>query len=154
MWGVLLPLAVVGFIAGSTAQAQQTITNTTTYPFFNSLTVCAPINVLISESTDGKYTLTVDADPEVQEALVISYSGGVGIGIETEGDFQSSNPIKITLAMPPGALQYIELDYTNSDVAIDVPFDKLKGEIANNGNGNVIVTRGMDGALAKISTVG
>lgn len=154
MLGVLVPLAVVGFIAGSHGQAVQTTVNVTTFPYYESLTVCAPINVLITTAKDGKYSLTVDADPDVQKALLISYSGGKGLGIETSGDFQTSNPIKIILSLPPQTMQYIELDYSNSDLAVDNSFSNEKGEIANNGNGNVIITKGLDGDLAKISTVG
>lgn len=149
----VLFLAVLGFIAGSHAQTSQGSAQTTYYPYLESLTICTPINVYINSSTDGKYALTVDADSAVRKALLVSYQGK-GLGIESFGDFESSNPIKITFSLPPGVLQYIEADYTNSDIAIDTTFSKEKGEIANNGNGRIIVSKGMDGDLVKVSTVG
>nr|QOL01071.1 putative extracellular protein CSOL_005 [Pseudococcomyxa simplex] len=149
----ILAFAVLGFIAGAHAQASQGSTDTTYYPYLESLTICTPINIYINSSTDGKYAVTVDADPAVRKALLITYQGK-GLGIESFGDFQSSNPIKITFSLPPGILQYIEADYTNSDIAIDTSFSKAKGEIANNGNGRIIVSKGMDGDLVKVSTVG
>jgi hypothetical protein len=136
------------------AHAQQGSTTTQYYPYFESLAVCAPVNVLINQSADSRYSITLEADPAVRQALVFDYDGGKGLGIESVGSFKSSNPIKITISLPPGVLQYVELDYTNSDITIDVPFSLSKGEIANNGNGRVIVTRGLDGGLAKISSVG
>jgi len=141
-------LASAGLIAG------QTTSNTTYFPYFESLSVCAPINVLVNESIDGRYSITVDADANTTKALTISYQGGVGLGIESLGDFSSSNPIKITLSLPPGIFKYSELDYTNSDLVINNTFSKDKGEIANNGDGNVIIARGMNGNLNKVSIVG
>ena len=141
-------LASAGLIAG------QTTSNTTYFPYFESLSVCAPFNVLVNESTDGRYSITVDADANTTKALTISYQGGVGLGIESLGDFSSSNPIEITLSLPPGIFKYSELDYTNSDLVINNTFSKDKGEIANNGDGNVIIARGMNGNLNKVSIVG
>ena len=152
MVGPLLALVLSSLITGNLAQATQSTTKY--YPYFESLTVCAPVNVLINASTDNKYSITLDADPTVRQALVFDYQGGKGLGIESFGSFNSSSPIKITLSMPPGILSYLELDYTNSDITVDVPFSQAKGEIANNGNGRVIVTRGLDGGLAKVSTIG
>lgn len=136
------------------AHAQQGRTTVQFYPYFESLAVCAPVNILINQSTDGKYSISLNADDAVRQALVFDYDGGKGLGIESVGSFKSSNPIKITISLPANVLQYVELDYTNSDITIDVPFALSKGEIANNGNGRVIVTGGMDGGLAKISSVG
>lgn len=151
MWVVLG--AVLGFVAGSHAQVTQGSAQTTYYSYVESLTVCAPINVYINSSTDGKYAVTVDADSVVRKALKITYQGK-GLGIETFGDFESSNPIKITFSLPPGILQYVEADYSHSDLAIDTVFSNEKGEIANNGNGRIIIPKGMNGDLVKVSTVG
>ena len=96
----------------------------------------------------------MNATPEVQRALQITYTGNNSIGVESFSSFNSSLPIEITLSLPKGQLQYIELDYTNSSIAIDNSFSQTKGEIANNGNGDVLVTGGMDGNLAKVSAVG
>lgn len=145
---VVVVLASAGLIAG------QTTSNTTYLKYFDSVSVCAPINVLVNESTDGRYSITVDADAATTKALTISYQGGVGLGIESLGDFNSSNPIKITLSLPPGQFTYSELDYTNSDLVINNTFSASKGEIANNGDGSVIIARGMNGGLNKVSIVG
>lgn len=145
---VVVVLASAGLIAG------QTTSNTTYLPYFDSLSVCAPINVLVNESTDGRYSITVDADAAVTKSLIVSYQGGVGLGIESLESFNSSNPIKITLSLPPGQFSYSELDYTNTDLVINNTFSSQKGEIANNGDGTVIVARGMDGSLNKVSIVG
>ncbi|CAK0737066.1 hypothetical protein CVIRNUC_000849 [Coccomyxa viridis] len=144
----VVALASAGLVAG------QTTSNTTYFTYFESLSVCAPVSVLVNQSADGKYSITVDADAAANKALVISYQGGKGLGIESLGDFNSSNPIKITLSLPPGVFNYAELDYTNSDLVIDNTFSKDKGEIANNGDGTVIVNKGMDGSLNKVSIVG
>ncbi|CAL5218430.1 g111 [Coccomyxa viridis] len=53
-----------------------------------------------------------------------------------------------------GQFSYSELDYTNTDLVINNTFSSQKGEIANNGDGTVIVARGMDGSLNKVSIVG
>ena len=116
--------------------------------------MCAPINFLVNQSNDGRYSITVDADAETNKHLVISYQGGMGLGIETLGDFNSSNPIRLTLSLPPGVFQYTELDYSNSALVIDNTFSKDRAEIANNGNGAVIIPRGMNGNLNKVSMVG
>ena len=144
----VVALASAGLVAGQTAS------NTTYFTYYESLSVCAPVNVLVNQSTDGKYSITVDADAAANKALIISYQGGKGLGIESLCDFNSSNPIKITLSLPPGVFNYAELDYTNSDLVIDNTFSKDKGEIANNGDGTVIVNKGMDGSLNKVSIVG
>lgn len=151
-----LQLAIITVVVLASARliAGQTTSNTTYFKYFESLSVCAPINVLVNQSTDGKYFITVDADAETTKALTISYQGGVGLGIETLGSFNSSNPIKITLSLPLGMFKYAELDYSNSNIVIDNIFSKDKGEIANNGDGDVIITRGMNGNLNKVSIVG
>lgn len=150
------PFAVVLLISAGIAVGQTTL-NTTYLRYFNALTVCAPFNVLVTESTDGRYSVAVDADAATTKALRISSSGGSGItglAIESQGDFNSSNPIKVTLSLPPGQFTYSELDYANSDLVINNVFNTSKGEIANNGDGSVIIPRGMNGDLNKVSIVG
>ena len=152
----LVPFTIV-VLASAGLAAGQTTVNTTYVDFFNSLAVCAPFNVLVTESTDARFSISVSADAATSSALRIvlsGSSGGVGLGIQSIGDFTSSNPVKITLSLPPGVFKYSELDYSNSDLVFNNTFNVTKGEIANNGDGSLIIARGMNGDLNKVSIVG
>ena len=67
--------------------------------------------------------------------------------------FNSSQPIKITVRLPEGVLQYTELNFVNSDLLINVTFSKSKGEIVKRGNGTMVIT-GLNSDLAKFSVAG
>ncbi|KAK9808040.1 hypothetical protein WJX73_007783 [Symbiochloris irregularis] len=143
--------------SGEAFWAGEATLNTTYVPYFNAIAVCAPVNVLVNDSTDGTYSISIKADAAASGALNIQHQGGsgiVGLSIETLGDFKTSEVIEVVLSLPPGQFNYAELDYTNSDLVINNTFNATKAEIANNGDGTVLIPRGLDTSLNKVSTTG
>lgn len=131
--------------------------------------------MLIAPSSDY-YQVVVEAETQVRQALAIDVNGkGLGIGalpwcarsgqlfsnilerVSTVAasnlTFNSSQPIKITVRLPEGVLQYTELNFVNSDLLINVTFSKSKGEIVKRGNGTMVIT-GLNSDLAKFSVAG
>lgn len=148
---VTVVFAWFGFAIG------QITLNTTYLSYFNAIAVCAPVNVLVNESTDGSYSISVKADAAASDALIIQQQGGsgiVGLTVESQGDFSSSRPIEITLSLPPGQFNYAELDHTNSDLVINNTANASKIEVVNAGDGTVLIPYGVNAPLNKISVVG
>lgn len=121
---------------------------------FNSMSNCAPVSVLVrsSNSDEAPYSVTLEADPAVLAVLTTTVAE-FGLGIETNGSFSTSNPVKVTVRLPEKTLLYAEtLQNGKADLGIKVDnFSDVKGEIITNADGNVMVT-GLNGGLVKLST--
>ena len=59
--------------------------------------VCTPFSVLVSDSGNSSYGISVDADPNVRRAIKASVSNQQ-LRLETSGNFRTSDPIKARLA--------------------------------------------------------
>ena len=88
----------------------------------------------------------------MRQSLAIDVNGK-GLGIASNLTFNSSQPIKVTVRMPEGVLQYTEINFVNSDLLVNVTFSKSKGEIVKRGNGTMVIS-GLNSDLAKFSVAG
>lgn len=120
---------------------------------FNSVQVCTPFSVLVSSSEDSSYGISVDADSDVRRAIKASVSNQQ-LSLETSGNFRTSNPIKVTVLMPKGALESISANspFTSSvKVQSGVAADGLA--VTAGGAGSVTLTD-LDNSRLSISKTG
>jgi len=99
--------------------------------------------VLVAPASNA-YEVVVEAEAPVRQSLAIDVNGK-GLGIASNLTFNSSQPIKVTVRMPEGVLQYTEINF--------VTFSKSKGEIVKRGNGTMVIS-GLNSDLAKFSVAG
>jgi hypothetical protein len=107
--------------------------------------------VLVAPASNA-YEVVVEAEAPVRQSLAIDVNGK-GLGIASNLTFNSSQPIKVTVRMPEGVLQYTEINFVNSDLLVNVTFSKSKGEIVKRGNGTMVIS-GLNSDLAKFSVAG
>ena len=61
---------------------------------FDSISICAPLNVLVVPSTNGASQIRIEADMASSLSATVS---GSRLSIETTGSMQANNDIKVTV---------------------------------------------------------
>jgi hypothetical protein len=121
---------------------------------FGSISNCAPISLLVLPSKDNSSSITLEGEAAVLAAITTTVAQ-YGLGLETNGSFVSTQPIRATVRVPERKLMYAEtLMNGKADLGINVnDFSDIKGEIITNADGNVMVN-GLNGGLVKLSNAG
>lgn len=73
---------------------------------FDSISICAPLNVLVVPSTNGASQIRIEADMASSLSATVS---GSRLSIETTGSMQANNDIKVTVSLPATALRALEV---------------------------------------------
>ena len=115
-------------------RGQAGVSSTQSLPNFNNVTVAVPLNVMITPSSG--YSLVVDAEQQVMNALKATVSNNV-LNLESYGDFQSNQPIKIIVNLPQDQLSQVNNIASSNLVVVDTGF--AVGELTANlaGTGTV-----------------
>lgn len=92
-WAVLLLCAVAPAVRAS----QRTL------DAFSAVNLCVPFAVQIAPGSG--YSLEIDGDAGVESAITADVSSGV-LSLGTQA-FSTSNPIKVTIRLPAGALEAV-----------------------------------------------
>lgn len=131
-------------------RGQAGVSSTQSLPNFNTVTVAVPLNVRITPSSG--YSLDVDAEQQVKNALKASVSNNV-LNLESHGDFQSHQPIKITVHLPKDQLSQVDNLASSNLVVVDTGFavGKLAANLAGTGT---VYFAGIDASSATIDSSG
>lgn len=131
------------------SRKQAGVTATHSLPDFHTVTVAAPLNVKIKPSSG--FSWDVDAEQQVKNALRASVTNQV-LKLESYGDFQSHQPVKITVNLPKDKL--IEVNNLASDlVVVDAGFAVATVTATTTGTGKLCF-QGIDAHQATISSSG
>jgi hypothetical protein len=90
---------------------------------FTAVQLCAPINTLVqpSNGTRDTYTITVQAEQPVLDALTWGVAGGL-LSLQA-GVFSTSRPIKVVVTMPATALEAISHYGTGAELLVAPGFN-------------------------------
>lgn len=87
---------------------------------FSAVTICTPFGVLI---TPGPFQISLDADQSVKNAVTTSISNAGVLTIGTSEDFQTQQPVKLTVRLPATALKSVTVNApVSSQVAVNAGF--------------------------------
>ena len=133
MWRPILLCAAAAAVAGAPTDAEAR----SLAPFV-SVSICAPLSVLISDSPDGKYGARLTGDEASRAAVALtSTRGAVSVEALTPLSIPASTPLRLELMLPSGTLQYVErIAGAAGDTGIVASFARDKCEVAAAAPGN------------------
>ncbi|KAK9865682.1 hypothetical protein WJX84_000242 [Apatococcus fuscideae] len=99
---------------------------------FTGVQICLPYNVLIAPS-DGNYSISMEASLDVLAGLTAKVTDGT-LQLETDADFVTDQPIKLTVFVPSDRLQSILVTSPLSQVTLAPGFHLTSFSINNGYN--------------------
>eukprot|EP01023_Acetabularia_acetabulum_P062331 TRINITY_DN7661_c0_g3_i3.p1 TRINITY_DN7661_c0_g3~~TRINITY_DN7661_c0_g3_i3.p1 ORF type:complete len:365 (-),score=67.27 TRINITY_DN7661_c0_g3_i3:333-1427(-) len=135
---------------------------------FQQIRVCVPYTVKVQAASEpGTYRIDVDADQAVYDALKKNVNSEGELSLSSHGDFESQNPIKVTVVVPSQELTVVttqgfsdvliagEFEVDNLTVVSGGPNaifgDKLTVreflQVKNSGVGDVVLGGSLEGEI-------
>lgn len=152
MWRpVILCVAAAAIAAAAPTDAKTS--ETRALPPFVSVSICAPLSVLISDAPDGRYSARLTGDAaSVAGVVLTSTRGSVSVEAPAPLSIPAATPLTLELMLPPATLQYVErVAGAGGDTGVAASFARDKCEVAAAAPGNWWLPAIGAPALAKAS---